>query len=312
MGFGMACTDTQVEAFKDAVDEHWDETIGAIDTLTEQWDVLTASEDLPSKYLAENARERRSLAQAMVDRLTPLRSHSATENPTARQFLETAITYWSAEVATYEAEESYALNMTAWAIVLQNHAESSESFAEFRQGECELGKVLYSNWREICEEVEDAVQVAVELRDLALFYEFRDTVRKRWREVVGKSEDIREQAETIDDRIIPSHRLAEMSSQGSENIRAFLNFLQKLNVHPALDHASTERWYRTVITYWDQELKSSEARNAYALGRADWASVERADDSVSMAYSAYLEAECALSRLHEVADADSICALAGQ
>ena len=292
--------------------ERWDETIDAIDVLTEQWDIITASEELPSNRLAANAHERRNLAQAMVDRLTPLRSHPATKDTSARQYLEAAITYWSALVTALEEEERYALDITTWGKVLEAQVSFSEAFVVYKQEECKISKNLYSNWEEICDEVEDTVQVAADLRARALFNRFRDTVIERWREVTGKIEDLREQADAIADESIPSYLLAEISGQYVEKSRSFLNFLQKLNDHPALDHASTERWYRTVIAYWDQELKYSEALNAYALDRVEWSSVEQTNDRRSTAYSAYLEAECTLSRLHEYADADSVCALAGR
>ena len=81
-----------IASLRARVVEHWGPTNEALNALLEEWNNI--NEDRPSDKLAENARERGDLAQAMVTRLRVLRTDAATQNATVSRYLEAAIRYW--------------------------------------------------------------------------------------------------------------------------------------------------------------------------------------------------------------------------
>ena len=132
-------------------------TIAARTSLAEQWNIINAREDRPSEKLAENARERRDLAQALVARLQALRIDHATRNAGASSYLEATITLWSAGVEEDEVLEQYALATVTWGAVLRARAAQSAAWASHTRARCDLWRLQgYSNAEDICDEVDSA------------------------------------------------------------------------------------------------------------------------------------------------------------
>ena len=309
-----APTREQIDALHDAVVERWNENIAALGVLGDQWETIRDQESPPSNRLATNARGRRDLAQATLDRLTALRSDPATRNATAQSNLETAIAYWTAEVARLEAQESYALDIVTWGEVLRSLVTRADAFAAYRKAKCELWQVLYSNWQEICDSVSEAEQAAADRRAEAEEREvweqrhaFIDSVNERWNEANGMIDALADQWNANDSR----QRAAAISRQQATASREILTFLRSQSAHPALANATVERWWRTVIAYWERNLDVREAYEAYALS-GDEASFNQAVTRRDTAYAAYLRARCDLWRLQEYTNADELCAEAGR
>ena len=308
----------QLDTLHDAVVERWNENIAALGVLGDQWETIRDQEDPPSNRLATNARGRRDLAQATLDRLTALRSDPATRNATAQSNLETAIAYWTAEVARLEAQESYALDIVTWGEVLRSLVTRDEAFAAYRKAKCELWQVLYSNWQEICDSVSEAEQAAADRRaeaDARAAWEqrhaFVDTVLDRWNEAGDEISALGERWNAINDtERLPSQRLAGIARQQVGISRDMLTFLRDLSGDPALANATVNRWWRTVITYWERYREERQAYEAYALNRAD--GTARANDRRNAAYATHLRAECDLWRLQRYVQADEVCAEAGR
>ena len=109
----------QIHRFISSISEDWGPTVTALNALAERWDIIDDYEAPPSERLAENARERRDLSQALVTTLEALRGDPATRNETASRYLEGAIAYWAAGVTEDETLEQYALANVAWEAVAQ-------------------------------------------------------------------------------------------------------------------------------------------------------------------------------------------------
>lgn len=249
-----------------------------------------------------------------------MRSDPATRNATAQSNLETAITYWTANVASFEAQESYALNIVTWGEVLRILVTRADAFAAYRKAKCELWQVLYSNWQEICDSVSEAEQAAADRRAEAegqAVWEQRDTfddmMNERRNEAINRINVLGEQWNTItNSERIPSQRLASIARQWAAASREMLTFLRGLSGHPALANATVTSLWRAHITYWERYLDEHEAFEAYALGRMDESSVDQASDRRNAARAAYLRARCDLWRLQEYTNADEVCAEAGR
>ena len=310
----------QIDAFHDNATERWNTTNDAIDVLREQWNAITEYEDPPSDRLATTARSRRSLAQTMLDQLTPLRSDPATRNAVAQRYLESMIAYWAARVARYEAMESYAQNIDTWGQVLQSTVAKDDALVTWRREACEFWKVMYSNWEEACDEVSDAEQAAADSRAEAEEREaweqrdtFIDIVYERWNEAVDRLGALNDQWNAVaDSERIPSQRLATIARQQVTASRETLTFLRSQSAHPALSNAIAERWWRAVIAYWERNLEYREAIEDYARGRAGEADIERANDRRDVAAAAEERAQCDLWRLQDYVQADEVCAEAGR
>ena len=310
----------QLDALHDAVVDRWNENIAALGVLGDQWETIRDQEDPPSNRLATNARGRRDLAQATLDRLTALRSDAATRNATAQSNLETAITYWTANVAIFEAQESYALDIITWGEVLRSLVTRAEAFVAYRKAKCELWQLLYSNWQEICDSVSDAEQAATDSRaeaEARAVWEQRDTfddmMNERRNEAIDRINVLGDQWNAItNSERIPSQRLARIARQWAAASREMLTFLRGLSGHPALANATVTSLWRAHITYWERYLAEHEAYEAYTLGRMDGASVDQASDRRDAARTAYLQARCDLWRLQEYTNADELCAEAGR
>ena len=309
-----APTREQLDALEDAVVERWNENIAALGVLADQWETIRDQEDPPSNRLATNARGRRDLAQATLDRLTSLRSDPATGNATARRSLGAAITYWTANVARLEAQENYALDIITWGEVLRSLVTRADALVAYRKAKCELWQVLYSNWQEVCDSVSEAEQAAADRRAEAEAravweqrHAFVDTVLDRWNEANDMIDALADQWNANDSR----QRAAAIARQQATANREILTFLRSQSAHPALANATVERWWRTVITYWERNLDVREAYEAYALS-GDEASFNQAVARRDAAYVTHLRAECNLWRLQEYVQADEVCAEAGR
>ena len=311
-------TQEQLDALEDAVVERWNENIAALGVLGDQWETIHDQEDPPSNRLATNARGQRDLAKATLDRLTALRSDPATRNATAQSNLETAITYWTANVARLEAQESYALDIITWGAVLQRLVTRADALVAYRKAKCELWQVLYSNWQEACDDVSDAEQAAADRRaeaeEQAAWEQrdaFIDSVNERWNEANDEISALADRWNALaDSERLPSQRLAGIARQQAGISRDAATFLRGLSRDPALANATVTRWWRTVITYWDRYREEFQAWEAYVLNRAD--GTERANDRRNAAYATHLRAECDLYRLQEYVQADEVCAEAGR
>ena len=311
-------TQEQLDALEDAVVERWNENIAALGVLGDQWETIHDQEDPPSNRLATNARGQRDLAKATLDRLTALRSDPATRNATAQSNLETAITYWTANVASLEAQESYALDIITWGAVLQRLVTRADALVAYRKAKCELWQVLYSNWQEACDDVSGAEQAAAnrraEAEEQAAWEQrdaFIDSVNERWNEANDAISALDDRWNALaDSERLPSQRLAGIARQQAGISRDALTFLRGLSRDPALANATVTKWWRTVITYWERYREEFQAWEAYVLNRAD--GTERANDRRNAAYATHLRAECDLYRLQEYVQADDVCAEAGR
>ncbi len=310
----------QIDALEDAVVDAWNENITALNVLGDQWESIHDQEDPPSNRLATNARGRRDLAQATLDRLTPLRSDPATRNSTAQRNIEAAIAYWTANVARLEAQESYALDIGTWGEVLSEEVKRADALVTYRREKCELWQVMYSNWQEACDDVSDAEQAAADSRaeaeEQAVWEQrdaFDDTVNERWSEASDNLGALDDQWDAISDsEYLPSQRLARIARQQAAISREVLTFLRGLSGDPALANATVTSSWRAAITYWERYLEEVQAWEAYALNRVQEASVDQANDRRNAAYTAYLRARCDLWRLQEYTNADELCAEAGR
>ena len=311
-------TQEQLDALEDAVVERWNENIAALGVLGDQWETIHDQENPPSNRLATNARGQRDLAKATLDRLTALRSDPATRNATAQSNLETAITYWTANVSSLEAQESYALDIITWGAVLQRLVTRADALVAYRKAKCELWQVLYSNWQEACDDVSDAEQAAADSRAEAeeqaaweQRHAFIDSVNERWNEANDEISALADRWNALSDsERLPSQRLAGIARQQAGISRDALTFLRGLSRDPALANATVAKWWRTVITYWERYREEFQAWEAYVLNRAD--GTERANDRRNAAYATHLRAECDLWRLQEYVQADEVCAEAGR
>ena len=317
---GSRASYEDVDALIDAVVGRWNATNDALDGLVAQWNNIINREERPSNRLAENARSSRGLAQEMVEYIASLRRESAARETAVRRWLDEALSYWSAGVTQAETEENYALDVVAWSAVLYADATQDDAFFTYKQDECELWKIFYSNWEEVCDEVSDAEQTAADSRAEAEAqdeWEHIDAlhadVSGRWNEAREVNAGLTDQWNaTVNSVYRPSQRLARIAQRQSANNRAMVSFLRTLSNDPALTDATVERWWRTVIAYWESNLDSSEASEAYALDRVEWDAVERADAAADLAFAAYQRAECDLWRLQEYTNADELCAEAGR
>ena len=315
-----APTREQIDALHDAVVERWNENIAALGVLGDQWGAISEHANRPSDRLATIARSRRNLAQTTLDRLTSLRADPATRNATAQSNLETAITYWTANVASFEAQESYALDIITWGEVLRSLVTRADAFAAYRKAKCELWQVLYSNWQEICDSVSEAEQAAAnsraEAEERAVWEQrdaFDDMMKERRNEAIVRINVLGEQWKAnSDSERIPSQRLANIARQWAAASREMLTFLRGLSGHPALANATVTSLWGAHITYWERYLEEHEAFEAYALGRMDGSSVDQASDRRNAARTAYLRARCDLWRLQEYTNADEVCAETGR
>ena len=308
----------QIDALEDAVVDAWNENITALNVLGDQWNDITENEDPPSDRLATNARSSRNLAQATLDRLTSLRSDPATRNATAQRYLAAAIVYWTASVASLEARESYALDISTWGQTLQEEVKEADALVTYRREKCELWQVMYSNWQDPCDDVSEAEQAAADSRAEAeeqAVWDQRDAfdnmMNERRNEAIDRINVLGEQWNASSDRI-PSQRLAGIARQWAAASREMLTFLRGLSGNPALANATVTRLWRAHITHWERYLEEHEAYEAYALGRVDGSSVDRATDRRGAARTAYLRARCDLWRLQEYTNADELCAEAGR
>ena len=315
-----APTREQIDALHDAVVERWNENIAALDVLGDQWDAISEHANRPSDRLATIARSRRNLAQTTLDRLTSLRADPATRNVTANRYLETAITYWTARIAVYEARENYALDIGTWGQVLQERVKDDDAFAAYRRAKCEFWQVMYSNWQDVCDRVSDAEQAAADSRaeaEARAFWEqrhaFDDLLSERWNEANDRINTLHDRWRVISDsERIPSQRLATIARQQATSSRDVLTFLRGLSGDPALANATVTSLWRATITYWERSLDVFQALEAYVLGRAQRASVDQASDRRDAARTAYLRARCDLWRLQEYTNTDEVCAEAGR
>ena len=310
----------QLDALEDAVVERWNENIAALGVLGDQWETIHDQEDPPSNRLATNARGRRDLAQTTVERLTALRSDPATRNATAQSNLEAAITYWTANVASLEARESYALDIVTWGEVLRSLVTRDEAFAAYRKAKCELWQVLYSNWQEICDSVSEAEQAAADRRaeaeERAVWeqrHAFVNIVLDHWDEEGDALNALGDQWNAITgSESIPSQRLTAIARRMVAVSRDTLTFLRNLDTYPALTNTTVTSWWRAVITYWERYRDYLEALEDRAQGRVERSSVDQANDRRDVANAAYQRERCDLWRLQEYVQADEVCAGAGR
>ena len=310
----------QLDALEDAVVDRWNENIAALGVLGDQWDAISEHANRPSDRLATIARSRRNLAQTTLDRLTSLRADPATRNATANRYLETAITYWAARVAVYEARENYALDIGTWGQVLQERVKDDDAFAAYRRAKCEFWQILYSNWQEICDSVSEAEQAAADRRAEAEAraaweqrHAFVNIVLDRWDEESDALNALGDQWNAItDSESIPSQRLTAIARRMVAVSRDTLTFLRNLDTHPALTSTTVTSWWRAVITYWERYRDYLEALEDRAQGRVARSGVEQANDRRDVANAAYQRARCDLWRLQEYVQADEVCADAGR
>ena len=315
-----APTREQIDALHDAVVERWNATNEALDTLSDQWGDITEHEDPPSDRLAATARSQRNLAQGMVERLTSLRSDSATRNAAAHRYLETAITWWTSRVSVYEAMENYALNIATWGEVLWKRVTRTESLATWRQASCELWQILYSNWQKECDKVSGVEQAAADRRaeaeERAVWeqrHEFVNTVLDHWDEESDALNALGDQWNAITgSESIPSQRLTAIARRMVAVSSDTLTFLRNLDTHPALTNTTVTSWWRAVITYWERYRDYLEALEDQAQGRVERSSVDQAKDRRDATHTTYQRARCDLWRLQEYVQADDVCAEAGR
>ena len=249
-----------------------------------------------------------------------MRSDPATRNATAQSNLEAAITYWTANVASLEARESYALDIITWGAVLQRLVTRADALVAYRKAKCELWQVLYSNWQEICDSVSEAEQAAAarraEAEERAVWeqrHAFIGSVHDRWNEANDTINALGDQWNAItDSERIPSQRLAAIAQQQVAANRELLAFLRGLSSDSALSNATVTSWWRAVIAYWERSLEYREVLESRALGRVGRSDVEQASDRRDAARAAYDRASCDLWRLQDYVQADEVCAEAGR
>ena len=144
-----------IDELVESVLEHWNpDVVDAIAALAAEWNAFTETETLPSAKLAAIALQQRQLAQGVVDKLTPLRSHSGRGNATAKRYLEAAIANWVGVVAESELYRRYALWEVTWDDVEQGFRARVTAYNAYQAAKCDLWRLRgYSDANEVCEAV---------------------------------------------------------------------------------------------------------------------------------------------------------------
>ena len=134
------------------VQEHWNSTSNEHDNLGMQWSAIaSAGVSLPSTQLANIARQRYGLSQAMEARLHGLRSDPATQSQIASRYLEAVISYWSAIAQLDEAMEQYALARVDRTVPEQAQSARNTARAIYLGAQCDLYRLQeYRNADEVC------------------------------------------------------------------------------------------------------------------------------------------------------------------
>lgn len=144
-----------IDELVESVLEHWSPAVvDAIAALAAEWNALTDTETLPSASLAAIALQQRQLAQGVVDKLTPLRSHSGSGNATATRYLEAAIANWVGVVAESELYRRYALWEVTWDDVERGFRTRVTAYNAYQAAKCDLWRLrAYADANEVCEAV---------------------------------------------------------------------------------------------------------------------------------------------------------------
>ena len=153
-GEGDAGTEP-IDELVESVLQHWSpDVVDAIAALAAEWNALTDTERLPSASLAAIALQQRQLAQGVVDKLTPLRSHAGSRNATANRYLEAAIANWVSVAAESELYRRYALWEVTWDEVEQAYETRVVAYNAYQAAKCDLWRLRgYSDANEVCEAV---------------------------------------------------------------------------------------------------------------------------------------------------------------
>lgn len=152
----------QMDAFVDAVYEHWGSTHTARDTLWAQWNTIVSYERIPSTRLAGIALDIADLSIGMAERVGNLKGDPALVNATVADWWLKAWNYWL-KVGEMDLEYvSYARDEGTWDAVLRAKATQSTAFAAHKGAECTVWRLLYSNPEVVCDTVAAAEQAAAE------------------------------------------------------------------------------------------------------------------------------------------------------
>ena len=311
----------QINELINSVSEDWDPTIAALNSLVEQWDIISDYEDPPSDRLAANATDQRDLSLAVVTTLEGLRTDPATRNATASSYLEAVIAYWSAEAANYEELENYALAKVTWAAVLRARASQAAAWATFEGASCDLWRLQgYTNAEDVCTEADAAESAAEEAEAGAAEREAWEQIdslvgliSEHWTSTSDAHNALDDRWNAISDTVsLPSQQLAHIARQQHSLSQGLVTTLTSLRSHPATQNATGSRYLETAIAYWSAIAQAAGVWEQYALARVDLPSAEQAEANVDAAYAADERANCDLWQLQEYTNADEVCATAGQ
>ncbi len=274
-----------------SISQDWGPTITALNSLTEQWDIINDYESPPSERLAENARKRRDLSQAMVTTLTGLRDDPATVNEAANQYLEGAIDYWSSSTAVNSTLESYALDTATWGAVARSQAERAAAWASYTQARCDLWLLQgYTNTQDRCTEAAEATAAAEDSAAEASEWEFIDLIGD-WRPTTNAISTLTDEWNASSEAP-PSQALATIAREQRDLAQALVDRLTPLRSHPATLNPSLSRYLEAAITKWFAEVTLRDQIEQYALNRVTWGAVEQALAARDAAHSAFWAELC--------------------
>ncbi len=269
-----------------SISQDWGPTITALNSLTEQWDIINDYESPPSERLAENARKRRDLSQAMVTTLTGLRDDPATANEAANQYLEGAIDYWSSSTAVNSTLESYALDTTAWGVVARSQAERAAAWASYTQARCDLWLLQgYTNTQDRCTEAAEAKAAAEDSAAEASEWEFIDLIGD-WRPTTNAISTLTDEWNASSESP-PSQALATIAREQRDLAQALVDQLTRLRSHPATQDPRLARYLEAAIARWAAEITLRDRLEQYALNRVTWDAVELEQRARDAAHTAF-------------------------
>ena len=152
----------QMDVFVDVIIERWNSTTEARSSLWDQWNAIINQERIPSSRLSAIALDLVDLSLATSETIGDLEGHGALGNATVADWWLKAWGYWLAVTEEDLEYGWYAQEESTWGDVLGKRSARASAFADYKNAECAVWRLLYTNAEVVCDEVAAAEQAATE------------------------------------------------------------------------------------------------------------------------------------------------------